>query len=255
MVLLVQFVFRVTLGMAVAMLLTSAQQVNPAFFRVHLYVLLGLTALAAAAKGIAPAVPGSMTPAIVAATLSYVGSVCWLYQSRTAGKAILAVLIGVGMWGAWAAQTVVVPGTVGTLLAWLDPLSSGWLLGTTLVAMLLGHWYLNNPEMHLDPLKKLVLLMGSATALRGLVAAGALAWLYLQPTETAAVPVIPWAMLALRWVFGILATSILIVMTWATLKIPNTQSATGILYVAVITTFLGELSGQLLASQLQMPGL
>ena len=38
------------------------------------------------------------------------------------------------------------------------------------------------------------------------------------------------------------------VMTWYTLKVPNTQSATGILYVAVITTFLGELSGQLLSA-------
>jgi hypothetical protein len=37
-------------------------------------------------------------------------------------------------------------------------------------------------------------------------------------------------------------------MTWSTLKIPNTQAATGMLYVAVITTFLGELVGQLLSS-------
>ena len=36
-------------------------------------------------------------------------------------------------------------------------------------------------------------------------------------------------------------------MSWQTLKIPNTQSATGILYVAVITTFLGELTAQLLS--------
>ena len=37
-------------------------------------------------------------------------------------------------------------------------------------------------------------------------------------------------------------------MSWQTLKIPNTQSATGILYVAVITTFLGELTSLLLSA-------
>ena len=42
-------------------------------------------------------------------------------------------------------------------------------------------------------------------------------------------------------------------MTWQTLKIPNTQSATGILYVAVILTFLGELVSHLLSQELRIP--
>jgi hypothetical protein len=37
-------------------------------------------------------------------------------------------------------------------------------------------------------------------------------------------------------------------MTWKTLEIPNTQSATGILYVGVIGAFLGELAGLLLSA-------
>jgi len=37
------------------------------------------------------------------------------------------------------------------------------------------------------------------------------------------------------------------ILTWQTLKIPNTQSATGILYAGVIVTFIGELTSQLLA--------
>ena len=42
-------------------------------------------------------------------------------------------------------------------------------------------------------------------------------------------------------------------MTWKTLKIPNTQSATGILYVAVIAVFLGELTSQLLSARTAFP--
>ncbi|HJN07493.1 MAG: hypothetical protein QGG09_18755 [Pirellulaceae bacterium] len=39
----------------------------------------------------------------------------------------------------------------------------------------------------------------------------------------------------------------LALMAWYTLKVPNTQSATGILYAGVILTFLGELTSQLLS--------
>jgi hypothetical protein len=37
-------------------------------------------------------------------------------------------------------------------------------------------------------------------------------------------------------------------MTWKTLRIPNTQSATGILYVAVVGAITGELAAQLLSA-------
>ena len=61
------------------------------------------------------------------------------------------------------------------------------------------------------------------------------------------------AFLAIRWLSGIAAPLILAWMSWKTLQIPNTQSATGILYVAVITTFTGELSSQLLTAQVLYP--
>ena len=45
------------------------------------------------------------------------------------------------------------------------------------------------------------------------------------------------------------ASSILIWMAWQTLEIPNTQSATGILYVAVIGVFVGETMSLLLSAE------
>ena len=63
-----------------------------------------------------------------------------------------------------------------------------------------------------------------------------------------------WTLLALRWTAGISGTAIVLCMAWQTLRIPNTQSATGILYVAVIFTFLGELAS-LLLSAAAAPGL
>jgi hypothetical protein len=59
--------------------------------------------------------------------------------------------------------------------------------------------------------------------------------------------------LALRWLAGLVAMACVIWMTWQTLKIPNTQSATGILYVGVIVSFLGELVALLLSQTSRFP--
>jgi hypothetical protein len=58
---------------------------------------------------------------------------------------------------------------------------------------------------------------------------------------------ITWVFIAMRWLSGLLGTLSLGILTWQTLKIPNTQSATGILYAGVILTFIGELTSQLVA--------
>ena len=59
--------------------------------------------------------------------------------------------------------------------------------------------------------------------------------------------------LTLRWLAGLVAPLGLAYMTWKTLDIPNTQSATGILYVVVIVTFVGELTAQLLSASSAYP--
>ena len=56
-----------------------------------------------------------------------------------------------------------------------------------------------------------------------------------------------------RWLSGLVGTAVLTTMSWYTLKIPNTQSATGILYVAVICVFLGELTSQILSGSASYP--
>ena len=62
------------------------------------------------------------------------------------------------------------------------------------------------------------------------------------------IPLTSWLFLALRWTFGLFGVLALLWMAWETLKVPNTQSATGILYVAVIGVFVGELAAELLSA-------
>jgi hypothetical protein len=57
----------------------------------------------------------------------------------------------------------------------------------------------------------------------------------------------------LRWSFGIIGVAVTLWMAWQTLKIPNTQSATGILYVSVIGAFIGELAASLLSAESAFP--
>ncbi len=117
------------------------------------------------------------------------------------------------------------------------------MLGLTLAAMFLGHWYLNTPTMVLAPLERLILLMAAAVVLRSAVSG---AGLCCQVAEHHGLALAHWPLLMLRWLAGLAGAGLMTWMAWRTLKIPNTQSATGILYVGVIATFLGELTAILL---------
>ena len=251
MTVLIQFVLRLSFGLALAMLVTPAQLVTSGFYRVHLWVVMGLATLAALAALFTNSQTGGawytnvvLLAALVTVAASYVGAVIWLYEQKTTGKFLLGVVVLSALAGAladtmWENYTT----SLAQALAVADVVTGGLLLGGTMAAMLLGHWYLNTPTMQLLPLKRLVILMGVAVALRALVGGGGLA-LEAMHHELS---VSTWLFIAMRWLSGIVGTLLLVIMTWQTLKIPNTQSATGILYVGVICTFLGELTSQLLS--------
>lgn len=257
---LVDFLFRLTFGVAVAMGVTDSRQVTSGFFRVHLWVLLGVQTLAALALSTAQSRAGSESQtasqqfwlAIAAAVLSYIGAVVWMYELPRAGKAIIFVIAG----SALAALTLplLVRQHPELLWQWTGSVSGGLLLGMVATAMLLGHWYLNTPTMKLAPLKRLILLLAAALLLRvAICGAGLMLEVGMHPD--APLPSFRhWLVfVALRWLAGILGVGLLAGLTWQTLKIPNTQSATGILYAAVILTFIGELMSQLLSAAAHYP--
>jgi hypothetical protein len=253
---LVQFIFRLTFGVAVAMGVTPSRLVTSGFFRVHLWVLMGLNTFASlviisdrGAFGSAGQV--LLALAICCVVISYIGAAVWLYEKHRAGSAMLYAVALVSLLAAalatpWSSSAT----PLSILLGILDLVTGGMVLGSTLAAMLLGHWYLNTPTMELVPLKRLILLMAAAIILRGgLCAAGLLLQLGAgQSLETGF-----WIWLSLRWLSGLLGTIVLAKLAWETLKVPNTQSATGILYALVILAFIGELTAQLLSVDMLYP--
>ena len=137
--------------------------------------------------------------------------------------------------------------------------SAGWLalpsdlaasatLGAAFTGMLLGHRYLTAPGMPLAPLIWVNGALGAGAIVRFILSAAALiigCGALSQP--------IYWAWLGLRWLAGILGPMAACVMVHRILRYRNTQSATGVLFVAVILTFIGELTGDLLARALHVP--
>jgi hypothetical protein len=254
--LLADFLFRLTFGVAFAMAITSSRQVTSGFFRVHLWVLMGLQTLTAlAVYSIASPAKSEGASighlqfafAVITAFISYVGAVIWLYERRLAGKIALVAIC------AFSFAALAAGASKTHSFQVVDRASSGILLGLVSTSMLLGHWYLNTPTMKLEPLRRLILFLAIAVLAR-MVVSGSGAW--LDVTHMASSSELPqsWAMfVALRWLSGLVGTLVLAGLTWQTLKIPNTQSATGILYAAVILTFIGELTSQLLSAETLYP--
>ncbi|HWB08143.1 MAG TPA: hypothetical protein VG826_02775 [Pirellulales bacterium] len=264
--LLVQFIMRLSFGLAAAMLCVSPRQVTSGYYRNNMYVLLGLGVLASLVAWMAPAdsaIP--VWPAVLVAAASYVGAVAWLYEKAGPGFIALAAIAASSLTGAWLSQANaakdapvgvvttdgVAPrstapqmaGVSGTLRT-LDPVAGGLVLGVTMAAMLLGHWYLNAPGMSLAPLKRLVTCMVAALLVRGALAG---AGLVLELGAAGAFDLSQWLFVAMRWLMGLVGGLIVAFMARQTLKIPNTQAATGILYVGVVFAFVGELTAQLLS--------
>lgn len=255
---LAQFLMRLCFGLTLGMAITSPRLVSGGYYRNHLYVTLGLATLAGLALSLGAGQSAAWAWATAGA--SYVGAVLWLYERQRAGRTLLLAVALVAAIGALhlaelrqsASPATLADESVLQAALWrLQPLTSGLLLGFTMAAMLLGHWYLNSPGMQTAPLRRLLLAMAAAAVLQSVVCGTGLA---LQIAHAAEPPTMQWLLfVAMRWLFGLPSVLLLTGMAWATLKIPNTQSATGILYVAVIGTFVGETMSLLLSAESSYP--
>ena len=251
---LVQFLFRTSFGLALAMAMTSPKNVTSGFFRNHLWVLLGVNTFAGVVVFLTQSefvTPTSLLiGAAISAALSYFGAIFWLYEKHRVGIVLLAVLAIAGFVLGTLLDANPNSNSKEILIVAIDTFTSGAVIGFTFASMLLGHWYLNTPTMKLDPLKRLLVGLGVAIVARMLFCAVGVAYQFVQP---AAPDLFVIGAICLRWLAGLVGLLVMTIMSWQTLKIPNTQSATGILYVGVIFVFIGELASRLLSVQSSFP--
>jgi hypothetical protein len=185
---------------------------------------------------------------VIAACSAYVACLTlrrggWARRLLTA-----AALAGLASLAA-AGQAVASPSVGESLLlgAWL--LSAALLLGSVLGAMVLGHWYLVDHAMPIEPLRAAAgWVLFAAGARAAVVAAPALAFWSGRAAQEGAGPEalglgIFWAQRAL---FGLAGTLVLALMIRHTARLRATQAATGLLYIALIFAIIGEVLSQYL---------
>lgn len=245
---LAQFLLRLAFGLAAGMGITSSRDVTSGFFRNHLYITLGLTTLAAFVLGRTSQI--AMPLAVAAAFLSYFGSAAWLYEAKRLGKILIWFVAIFALISALTDHSKVETTMQARLGNPASVVSSGLTLGLVFASMLLGHWYLNAPGMEIAPLNRLIAAAAAAiVAEMLLVGYGTVAEIVARESVS-----FDWLLfVVLRWSFGLGGVLALLWMARRTLDIPNTQSATGILYVAVLGAFTGELTGLLLSAESLFP--
>jgi hypothetical protein len=125
-------------------------------------------------------------------------------------------------------------------------------VGLALMDMLLGHAYLNAAQMTMAPFMRLNRSLAAAMIARALLSiAGTIVIQTARPMEMF------WTLylvyIATRWLVGLLVPGVFVFMAHDCIKRRATQSATGILYVAGVLIFIGEMIGLYLMSETGMP--
>lgn len=248
-----QFALRLVCGMSLMWALLPRRDVTTGFFRIQMLVTLGLSVLAALMRGEAAAAespnPLLLGLCIAVAVASFAGSVVWTLGRRGAGDVFVFLVQGIS--AAALLVSYAPPDPVTALrrgLAVANEFSAAALLGGAVTGMLLGHWYLTAPAMSIAPLSRVNLFFGVAAVARLLVATAGLvvAWNSLETSTH-------WIWLALRWTAGLMGPLVVAMMVARILRYRNTQAATGVLFVGVILTFIGEMTAALLLHELGLP--
>lgn len=130
-------------------------------------------------------------------------------------------------------------------------------LGGVATGMLLGHWYLIDLGLSIEPMRRLFRFFVTMTVVHVGVLLVTLAAMALTPgpTATAAATLVRehGVLLAARFVLGPLAALGFAWMIHRTLLIPQTMAATGLFYIAILFVMVGEILGRLILFRTSLP--
>jgi hypothetical protein len=270
------FLLKLLGGIAMMWLLMPRKEVTDGFFRIQMLVALGLSVLLAlivasipsredtdaqihdseAVSSMSSVVVGKRSDSenrflcitqIITAVIAYAGHIVWKLGRRLPGNIAIYSISFLSFLSLWCVSTT--PGLDrNTVQFLLSNLTSAGVLGATLTGMLLGHWYLTTPTMSIGPLSWFTTTLAVAAVLR-LVMTGIAFGRFGFVSQD----IVHLLWLIMRIVGGILiplATSIVVAKI---LKYRNTQSATGVLFAALILVFMGEMAAALLERDLRIP--
>jgi hypothetical protein len=233
------------LGTAAAITAVPYREIGKYYFKFHVLVALVMTAMAVGLgrPWLALGAGAPLARTAAAASLLFALLVVVEYAVvRSAGtglrKDALLLPVSTGTVAVCLAAFAMPGHGVGAaaLLA-AHLLTSAAVLGTSLVAMSTGHWYLANAKLSFDILVRLCRLFVAALAAKAVVS---LLYLALRWESYAALEAFDQLAIAVRVLAGLVLASVLALMSLSCAKGRSNQSATGILYVGVVFVLIGE---------------
>ncbi|MBM4267172.1 MAG: hypothetical protein FJ144_11290 [Deltaproteobacteria bacterium] len=185
-----------------------------------------------------------------------------LYLSTLWGDAMVArarlfvASLGIGIL-ALGTSAVAVAGGDGGLLAVLavaNALAGAGALGSVTSGMLIGHWYLIDPGMEIEPFRRCFRYFVATVVIElGLLAVVAIAVLLGAAQGGAERFAAYWHLAAMRLVLGPFATLAMAAMIQRVLAIPQTMAATGLFYIATLAVLVGSFLGRYFTFRTGLP--
>jgi len=148
--------------------------------------------------------------------------------------------------------------SVETVVYPVSFLVSALVLGAVTNGMLLGHWYLIDRNMSLEPFQRVfrffVIMLAIQCGLL-LLGSGALQLLgaHASAAQLAQLFEAHGTLLTVRLLLSPLAAGGLAWMIWKTLQIPQTMAATGLFYIAILSVLVGELMSRFILFRTSLP--
>ena len=233
------------IGTGASLIAVPYKEIGKYYFKFHSTILLVLVVVALLTGKPWHELAQGSTYTKVVAGLSILFAILVLVQNaavRAAGEdlrtdvLILPVSVG-AVFVIMAAFGWTAYGTGKAVLLTLHLLSSAMVLGTSLVAMSTGHWYLANAKLSFDILIRLARMFVLAIAAK---AAIVLVYAALRFEDYARLEDFYKIIMGTRIAAGIVLSVVLALMSLSCVKRHANQSATGILYVAVVFVLIGE---------------
>jgi hypothetical protein len=255
----VSFLHQIAIGGMVALLLIPYRSISRQFFRICGLIVLLLEGLALWRSGGQEGIAGWSTAAFIILLSAF--TLAWFIPgSPGAGVLHGAVIVaGVALLVADVLQYPIAgAGSLGIAIGTANAVTSALLLGTALMGLLLGHRYLNEPQLPVALIRRLSNVFCVALLIQGALPAlfTVLVYAFGQSDVTGEwVRLLGehWILVFGRMLVGIGASLAVALVILNCLRLPNVQAATGFYYIAVLTVFLGEFLGRYLLAFASLP--
>lgn len=264
------FLLALSLGSLSTLYWIPEDDLGRGYFQMNALVVLGLLALAVAVVWLHPFRPfgDRQAPGVTALALALVGSLLYYGAIWRERWRLCRWPLTLALAGCLGALLLAGPHVIAPLaplphqrsLVVASLLTSALLLGWSLITMLLGHWYLVAPKLtfrHLTVFCWVLLgtaLLRLATVGASLaVAAGVDELVEPHPLRLLASFAGQGIFFWFRLLWGLAIVLPLAAMSLHCARQRSNQSATGILYVVVVGTFIGEITGYYLSVTTGVP--